>query len=209
MNIDKRKNLENIIINEGKIVNRRFRTLEKIGYTEASNAYKYNEKKAFDNTRNYYKIKNGKFSYRTDVQNIKNGKTLEGLANEIHKSYISKSLTKRDIDKSYKQGAKTLNQRYGTNYTASELGELFRVAKETNLPYGSDEIINLRKRTNLSQDELIDFLQNNSFTRTGLREFVKQAEKYKVQKNKKSVKFFNRKKDRGAKRRERRLKRGK
>ena len=205
----KREELIKIIKTEGKIVNRRFRELEKQGYTEASNAYKYNERKAFDNIKGYYQIKNNKFSFRTDVENIDNFKRLEGLANEIHKTYTSKSSTKRDIDKSYRQGAVTLNKRYGTNYTASELGELFRVANETNLPYGSDEIIALRKKTNMTHTELIDFLKNNSFTNTGLREFLIKAEKYKEQKNKKSVKFFSRKKDRGAKRRKQRAKRGK
>lgn len=205
----KREELIKIIKTEGKIVNRRFRELEKQGYTEASNAYKYNERKAFDNIKGYYQIKNNKFSFRTDVENIDNFKRLEGLANEIHKTYTSKSSTKRDIDKSYRQGADTLNKRYGTNYTASELGELFRVANETNLPYGSDEIIAMRKKTNMTHTELINFLKNNSFTNTGLREFLIKAENEKTKtKNKKAKYTSKRKKDRGLKRRQRLNKRG-
>lgn len=203
MDINKmnRNELENFITTKGKIVNRRLRELEKHGYTEASNMYKYNEKKAFDNIHNYYKIKDNTFSYRTDVKNISNINTLKGLALQIQRSYKSKSSTKTDIDNSYKQATKTINEKYGTNFTRKELGELFRVANETNVPYGSDEIITLYKKTNLTPTELIDFLKDNP--NLGLHQFIQKAKKQKTEKFKK---YMPRKKDRKARREKRRNK---
>ena len=172
--------LISIIKKEGKTVNQRFRQLEKSGYTEASHMYKYNEAKAFDNAKNLYKInKKGNFSYSLATKKLTHNE-LVSLATEIHRSYEAKSGTVKNIKKSYSMATDKINKQYNTDFKPNELGELFRVASTTNFPFGSDEIIKLRKKTGFSQDEIIDFLENNNFTKNdGLIDLLERAKKWK------------------------------
>ena len=181
-----------IIKKEGKTVNQRFRQLEKSGYTEASHMYKYNESKAFDNTGGFYRInKKGKFSYSTATKKLSHNK-LVSLATEIHRSFEAKSGTVTNIKNSYQQATEKINKEYNVDFKPHELGELFRVANTTNFPFGSDEVIKLRKKTGFTQDELIEFLENNSFTRNdSFIDLLESAKTWKEDRDKSYKRYKN------------------
>lgn len=192
-----RQELENYIKTEGKRVNQRFRQLEQSGYTEASQMYQYNQSKAFDNTKGLYKVdKNGRFSYTTATKG-KSFNQLVSLATEIHRSEQAKSGTVRGIKASYKQGVEKINKKYSkyldNPITAKELGELFRVAELSGYDrLGSDEVIKLMKKTNLSVDELVWRLEQSKFTdKQSMASMLKQIRNFDKNKKSKSMKHRN------------------
>ena len=151
-----------------KTANQRLRQIEKTGLTNASNAYRYIEGRAYDEELYMDKTKNGEMKFRTNYRDT----TLNGLREQMgvlqEFLFKSKTSTVTGVKNKYLKGyetAKKNNPELFGKMSFNEFGDLWNTfnMKLIVKMYGSDiavKIINEAESQGLSQDDINEIMSS-------------------------------------------------
>lgn len=103
-----KEELNKLIGQLGKTANTRLRSLEKAGYSDASKAYRYISRLAFDDSKNFSRTKKGQIKF-----NVRQAETVQEARqrlNQIIKFLGAKTSTPGGVKRQYEQMAESLRQ---------------------------------------------------------------------------------------------------
>ena len=159
-----KEELQQAIRSMAKTGNQRLRNLEKGGYTNL-NAYRKvlrnSEKMSiFDYT------KKGEIKFSTAISK-KSYNQLEQEFSELQKFLTAKTSTITGIKNKYEKARNTLNEKYNTDLTTQQIGELFEsnIIQNTSNRFGSDKVLSIISRyniSNLDSDDIIDLFETST-----------------------------------------------
>lgn len=151
-----------------KTANQRLRQIEKTGLTNASNAYRYIEGRAYDEEPYMDKTKKGEMKFRTNYRDT----TLNGLREQMgvlqEFLFKSKTSTVTGVKNKYLKGyetAKKNNPELFGKMSFNEFGDLWNTfnMKQIVKMYGSDiavKFINEAESQGLSQDDINEIMSS-------------------------------------------------
>ena len=151
-----------------KTANQRLRQIEKTGLTNASNAYRYIEGRAYDEEPYMDKTKKGEMKFRTNYRDT----TLNGLREQMgvlqEFLFKSKTSTVTGVKNKYLKGyetAKKNNPELFGKMSFNEFGDLWNTfnMKQIVKMYGSDiavKFINEAESQGLSQDNINEIMSS-------------------------------------------------
>lgn len=151
-----------------KTANQRLRQIEKTGLTNASNAYRYIEGRAYDEELYMDKTKKGEMKFRTNYRDT----TLNGLREQMgvlqEFLFKSKTSTVTGVKNKYLKGyetAKKNNPELFGKMSFNEFGDLWNTfnMKQIVKMYGSDiavKFINEAESQGLSQDDINEIMSS-------------------------------------------------
>lgn len=124
-----------------KRANQRLRQLEKEGLDKSSLAYKYAEKKAFDDSKLFTTTKKGEIKFTTKVAKLTKEEKMR-LEKELTKFLEAKTSTVTGIKKATEKSRKKYEQLVGRELSPEEYNQLFTDSAMKNLwdSYGSQQV---------------------------------------------------------------------
>lgn len=159
-----KEELKQAIRSMAKTGNQRLRNLEKGGYTNLNGYRKVlsnSEKMSiFDYT------KRGEIKFSTAISK-KSYNQLQQEFSELQKFLTAKTSTITGIKNKYEKAKNTLNEKYNTDLSTQQIGELFEsnIIQNTSNRFGSDKVLSIISRYNISNldtDDIINLFETST-----------------------------------------------